>query len=81
MKFNGVDVEMKLDSRANWSTVPWTLYQEKLTGVCKLILTDVTLYQYDKSSLMRYIKCKTLRIQYNLYCAKEPLIVSFQSIL
>ena len=40
---------MELDSGADWSTVPWALFQEKLAGVCKLVPTDVTLYQYDNS--------------------------------
>ena len=46
---HGVDVKMELDSRMDWSTVPWALSQEKLAGVYKLVPTDVTLYQYDKS--------------------------------
>ena len=43
---------MELDSGAKWSTVLRPLYQEKLAGVCKLVPTDVTLNQYDKSPLM-----------------------------
>ena len=43
---------MELDSEAEWSTVLRPLYQEKLAGVCELVPTDVTLNQYDKSSLM-----------------------------
>ena len=57
-KINGVDVEIELDSGADWSTVSWTLYQEKLAGMRKLIPTDVTLHQYDKSPLMIKGQCK-----------------------
>ena len=47
-KINGVDVEMELYSRADLSTIHWALFQEKLAEVCKLVPTDLTLYQYDK---------------------------------
>jgi len=40
---NGVDLEMKLDSGADRSTVPWALFKQKLAGVCKLAPTKVTL--------------------------------------
>ena len=57
-KINGVDIEMELDSRANRSTIPWVLFQEKLAGACELVPTDLTLYQYDKSPLMIKGQCK-----------------------
>ena len=69
-KINGVDVEMELDSGADRSTVPWTWYQEKLAGVCKLVPTDVTLYQYDKSPLMIKGQCKvTVQVLDQKICA------------
>ena len=69
-KINGVDVEMELDSGADRSTVPWTWYQEKLAGVCKLVPTDVTLYQYDTSPLMIKGQCKvTVQVLDQKICA------------
>ena len=55
---NGIEVEMELDSGADRSTVPWTLFQAKLAGVCKLMPTNVALYQYDKSHLKIKGQCK-----------------------
>ena len=55
---NGVDIEMELDSGADHSTVPWALFKKKLAGVSKLMSTNVTLYQYDKSHLKIKGQCK-----------------------
>ena len=60
---NGVDVEMELDSGADRSTVPWELFQKRLAGVCKLVPTSVTLYQYDKSHLKTKGQCKVTVVQ------------------
>ena len=61
---------MELDSEADRSTVPWTLHQEKLEGVCKLLPTDVTLYQYEKSPLMIKGQCKvTVQVLDQTICA------------
>ena len=42
---------MEVDSGAERTTMPWSVYQEKLVDVCHLISTTVTLHQYDQSPL------------------------------
>ena len=32
---NGINIDMELDSVADRCTVPWALFQKKLSGVCK----------------------------------------------
>ena len=48
---NGVKIEMEVDSGAERTTMPWSIYQENLAEVCDLTSTTVTLHQYDQSPL------------------------------
>ena len=47
---------MEVDSGAERTTMPWSVYQEKLVDVCHLTSTTVTLHQYDQSPLT--VKCQ-----------------------
>ena len=42
---------MEVDSRAERSTVPLSIFEQTLADVCKLKPARVSLYQYDKSPL------------------------------
>ena len=42
---------MEVDSGAERSTVPLSLFEQRLSGVCKLKPSRIPLYQYDKSPL------------------------------
>ena len=54
---------MKVDSGAERSTMPLALFEQKLSGVCKLRPSRVSLYQYDKSPLTIAGECQaTVRI-------------------
>ena len=48
---NGVQGDMEADSGAEWSTISWSVFQDKLLNVCKLVPSSVKLHQYDKSPL------------------------------
>ena len=48
---NSIPIEMEVDSGAERSTVPLSLFEQRLSGVCKLKPSRVSLYQYDKSPL------------------------------
>ena len=48
---NGVKILVEVDSCAEHTTMPWSVYQEKLVDVCHLTPTAVTLHQYDQSPL------------------------------
>ena len=48
---NGVKLEMEVDSGAEWTTVPWLVFQENLVQACDFIPTSVTLHRYDQSPL------------------------------
>ena len=48
---NSIPIEMEVDSGAERSTVPLSLFEQRLSSVCKLRPSRVSLYQYDKSPL------------------------------
>ena len=48
---NRVELDMEVDSGAERTTMPWSIFQEKLVDVCDLTPTTVTLRQYDQSPL------------------------------
>ena len=70
---NSIPIEMEVDSgaeRSTVSTVPLSLFEQRLSGVCKLRPSRVSLYQYDKSSLTVAGECKTtVRINYRVISA------------
>ena len=49
---------MKADSGAERSTIPWSVFQDKLINVCKLVPSSVKLHQYDQSPLTVKGECK-----------------------
>ena len=51
VKINGIMINMEVDSGAEHSMIPKSLFEEKLTNVCKLSLSAVSLHQYDHSPL------------------------------
>ena len=60
---NSVPIEMKVDSGAEWSTVPLLIFKQTLVDVCKLKPSRVSLYQYDTSPLTIAGECQaTVRI-------------------
>ena len=48
---NGVQMKMEIDIGTECSSIPATLFQEKLRTVCKLMPSQVTLQQYDQTQL------------------------------
>ena len=56
---NSVPIEMEVDSGAERSTVPLSLFKQTLVDVCKLKPSRVSLYQYDKSPLTIVGECQT----------------------
>ena len=60
---NSIPIEIKVDLGAECSTVPLSLFEQRLSGVCKLKPSRVSLYQYDKSPLTIAGECQaTVRI-------------------
>ena len=49
---------MEVDSGAERSTVPLSLFEQRLAGVCKVKPSRVSLYQYDKSPLTIVGECQ-----------------------
>ena len=63
VNINSIPIEMEVDSGAERSTVPLSLFEQRLSGVCKLKPSRVSLYQYDKSPLTIAGECQaTVRI-------------------
>ena len=56
---NSIPIEMEVDSGAERSTVPLSLFEQRLSGVCKLKPSRVSLYQYDKSPLTIAGECSS----------------------
>ena len=50
-------IEMEVDSGAEHSTVPKSLFEEKLEQVCRLSPSTVSLHQYDHSPLTIVGEC------------------------
>ena len=55
---NGVRVDKEADCGAERSTIPWSVFQDKLINVCKLVPSSVKLHQYDQSPLTVKGECK-----------------------
>lgn len=55
---NSIPIEMEVDSGAEHSTVPLSLFEQRLAGVCKVKPSKVSLYQYDKSPLTIAGECQ-----------------------
>ena len=58
VKINGIPVEMEVDSGAERSTVPLSVFNQKLAGACKLKPSNIELHQYDKSLLIVAGECR-----------------------
>ena len=54
---NGVPIQMEVDTGAERSTIPVTLFQDKLAVVCKLLPSQVMLRQYDQTPLKVVGEC------------------------
>ena len=59
VKINGISIEMEIDSGAERSTIPLSLFKQKLAGVCKLQSSTVSLQQYDKTPLIVAGECSS----------------------
>ena len=58
LHINRVPVEMEVDSGAERSTVPLSIFQQKLADVCMLQPSIISLQQYDKSFLTVAGECQ-----------------------
>ena len=59
---NGVSVDMEADSGAERTTIPWSVFQEKLSCKCNLRPSSVKLHQYHQSPLVVKGEC-TVTVQ------------------
>ena len=67
---NAVPIKMEVDSGAERSTIPLSLFKQKLSGVCKLKPSRVSMYQYDKPPLTIAGECQaTVRINNHIISA------------
>ena len=48
---NGVTIDMEAHSGTERSTIPWTIFQDRLLRSCELLSSSVKLHQYDHSPL------------------------------
>ena len=71
---NGVRVDMEANSGAERSTIPWSVFQDKLINVCKLVPSSVKLHQYDQSPLTVKGECK-VKIRVNKCVMEATLVV------
>ena len=71
---NGVGVDMEVDSGAERSTIPWAIFQNKLSSVCKLVPSSVKLQQYDQSPLRVKGECKA-KVKINKRVIKATFVV------
>ena len=55
---NGVKLVMEIDSGAERTTIPWSIFQDSLGKVCDLTPTSITLHQYDQSPLKVKGQCQ-----------------------
>ena len=51
VRINGVMIDMEVNLGAQRSTVPKSLFEERLVSVCKLSPWTVSLHQYNHSPL------------------------------
>ena len=59
---NRVSLDMGADSGAERTTIPWSIFQEKLSRNCNLHPSSVKLHQYDQSPLAVKGEC-TVTVQ------------------
>ena len=74
VKINGIPVEMEVDSGAERSTVPNSLFNERLSSVCKLSPCKVSLHQYDHSLLTIAGEC-CANVEFNGHNMKATFVV------
>ena len=74
VRINGIMVDMEVDSGAERSTVPKSLFEEKLVSVCKLSPSRVSLHQYDCSPLIIVGEC-CADIEFNGHNMKATFVV------
>lgn len=75
VEINKVPVEMEVDSGAERSTVPLSIFQHKLADVCKLQSSVVSLHQYDKTPLTITGECQaTVKINDRVIQAKFVVV-------
>ena len=74
VKINGIPVEMEVDSGAERSTVPNSLFNERLSSVCKLSPSKVSLHQYDHSPLTIAGEC-CANVEFNGHNMKATFVV------
>ena len=58
VEINKVPLEMEVDSGAERSTVPLSIFRKKLASVCELQPSAISLHQYDKSPLRIAGECQ-----------------------
>ena len=71
---NGILVDMEIDSGAERSTVPKSLFEENLGKVCQLSPSTVHLHQYDHSPLTIVGEC-CADIEFNGHKMKATFVV------
>ena len=74
VQINKVPIEMEVDSGAERSTVPLSVFQQKLADVCELQPSSVSLHQYDKSPLAIAGECQAT-VQVNNCVIKATYVV------
>ena len=67
-------INTEVDSGAERSTVPKSLFEEKLTNVCKLSPLAVSLHQYDHSPLIITGEC-CANVEFNGHKMKATFVV------
>ena len=65
---------MEVDSGGECSTIPWAIFQDKLSSVCKLVPSSVKLQQYDQSPLRVKGECKA-KVKINKRVIKATFVV------
>ena len=77
MDIDSIPIEMEVDSGAERSTVPLSLFEQSLSGVCKLKPSSyrVSLYQYDKSPLTVAGECQATTVRINSRVISAAFVV------
>ena len=71
---NGVQIKMEANTGAEHSTIPTAILEEKLATVCKVVPSQVTLWQYDQTQLKVVGQCKA-NLQIGKYCLTGTFII------
>ena len=74
VNINGIGIEMEVDSGAERSTIPVSVFKQKLVDVCKLQSSTVSLHKYDKSPLMVAGECHA-KITINHHVLQATFVV------